>query len=96
MPQIIYTYTAQQDLDRIYKFLSKKDKSIAIRAIKTIRANIKESQKMPEGYRPVIELLHHREIIISFGASGYIARFRHELGGDIYIVRIKHQLENNF
>ncbi len=39
--------------------------------------------------------MHYREIIIDFGDSGYIARFRYETGGDIFIVRIKHQLEND-
>jgi len=95
MPQIIYTEQSQRDLARFYAFLSKKDKSVALRAIQTIRAAIKETQKMPEGYRPVTDLPHHREVIIDFGASGYIARFRYEKGGDIVIVRIKHQLEND-
>ncbi len=94
MPQIIYTDRSQKDLHRFYQFLSKKDKSVAIRAIQIIRAAIKETQKMPDGYRPVPDLPNHREVIIDFGASGYVARFRYEKGGDIYIVRIKHQLED--
>ena len=49
---------------------------------------------MPEGYRPVDDLQHHRELVIDFGASGYVARYRYEKGGEIYIVRIKHQLED--
>ena len=40
--------------------------------------------------------MYYREIIIDFGGSGYVARFRYEPGGDIIIVRIKHQLENDF
>jgi plasmid stabilization system protein ParE len=94
MPQIIYTDQSQRDLNRFYQFLIKKDKAVAIRAIKTIRAAIKEIRKMPEGYRPVPNLPNHREIIIDFGASGYVGRFRYIQGGDIYIVRIKHQLED--
>lgn len=96
MPQIIYTEQAQRDLSHLYDFLKKKDKSVALRAIKTIRAAINETQKMPDGFRPVADLPHFREVIIDFGASGYIARFRYEKGGDIYIVRIKHQLEDDF
>jgi len=94
MPPIIYTEQSQKDLARFYKFLSKKDKSVALRAITTIRAAIKEIKKMPEGYRPVDDLQHHRELVIDFGASGYVARYRYEKGGEIYIVRIKHQLED--
>lgn len=93
MPPIIYTQPSQEDLKRFYEFLVKKDKSVALRAIRTIRAAIKEIKKMPEAYRPVEELQHHRELVIEFGASGYVARYRYEKGGKIYIVRIKHQLE---
>ena len=93
MPPIIYTEQALKDLARFYQFLSKKDKAVALRAIATIRAAIKEIKKMPEGYRPVDNLQHYRELVIDFGASGYVARYRYEKGGAIYVVRIKHQLE---
>ena len=49
----------------------------------------------PDRYRPVPDLMHLREIIIDFGSNGYIARFGHEKGGDIFIVRIQHQLEDD-
>ncbi len=40
--------------------------------------------------------MFHREAVIDFGNSGYIARFRHLLNGDITIARIKHQKEDTF
>ncbi len=96
MPRIIYTSTALSDLVRLAKFLSTKDKAVAKRAITTIRSAIEKAAILPQRHRPVPDLMDYREIIINFGSSGYIARFRHEEGGDIFIVRVKHQLENDY
>ncbi|MDD2776822.1 MAG: hypothetical protein PHU06_12780 [Gallionella sp.] len=41
-------------------------------------------------------MIYHREMVIDFGSSGYIALFRHLPNGDITIARIKHQLENAY
>lgn len=95
MPRIIYTPTAISDVVRLAKFLSVKDMAVAKRAIATIRSAIEKAAILPDRFRPVPDLMHYREIIIDFGANGYIARFRYEQGGDIFIVRIKHQLEND-
>jgi plasmid stabilization system protein ParE len=95
MPRIIYTPRAIADLVRLAKFLSSKDKTVAKRAISAIRTAIEKAAIFPDRYRPVPDLIHYREIIIDFGDSGYIVRFRYETGEDIFIVRIKHQLEND-
>jgi len=95
MPRIIYTPAAISDLVRLAKFLSAKDKLVAKRAISIIRSEIEKASILPDRYRPMPDLMHFREIIIDFGSGGYIARFRHEKDGDIFIVRIKHQLEND-
>jgi len=95
MPRIIYTPAAVADLVRFAKFLSAKDKQVAKRAISIIRSEIEKAAVLPDRYRPVPDLMHFREIIIDFGSSGYIARFRYEPGGDLFIVRIKHQLEDD-
>jgi len=95
MPRVIYTPVAVSDLVRLARFLSIKDKMVAKRAISIIRSEIEKAAILPDRYRPVPDLMHFREIIIDFGSSGYIARFRHEKGGDIFMVRIKHQLEDD-
>ena len=96
MPHIIYTSAASADLVRLAKFLAQKDRGIARRAIATIKGAIEQSAIFPDRFRPVPDLMHYREIVIDFGSTGYIVRFRHEHGGDIHIVRIRHQLENDF
>ena len=96
MPRLIYTPSALGDFVRLAKFLGTKDKAVAKRAISFIRSEIEKAALMPARCRPVDELMHYREIIINFGSSGYVARFRYEEGGDIFIVRIKHQREEHF
>ena len=95
MPRVIYTPAAISDLVRLARFLSIKDQRVARRAITIIQSEIEKAAILPDRYRPVPDLMHFREIIIDFGSNGYIARFRHEKGGDIFIVRIKHQLEDD-
>ena len=96
MPHVIYSPGAIADLLRLRDFLKAKNVDAAKRAVAAIRADIAKAGFNPERYRPVEDLLHYREIIIDFGSSGYIARFRYEAGGDVVIVRIKHQLEDDF
>ena len=95
MPRIIYTQTALTDLIRLRDFLKSKSPEASKRAVLAIQGAIEKAAVFPDRFRPVPDLPHYREIIIDFGSSGYIARFRHEEGGDIYIVRIKHQLETD-
>jgi plasmid stabilization system protein ParE len=96
MPQIIYTETAIADLVRLRDFLKTRSPEASKRAVSIIRKAIENASVFPERFRPVPDLMDYREIIIDFGSSGYIARFRYEQGGDIYIVRIKHQIENEY
>jgi plasmid stabilization system protein ParE len=96
MPRIIYTETAIADLVRLRDFLKTRSPEASKRAISAIRKAIENASFFPERFRPVPDLMHYRGIIIDFGSSGYIVRFRYEQGGDIYIVRIKHQLENDY
>jgi plasmid stabilization system protein ParE len=76
-------------------FLKSKSPEASKRAVSAIQEAIEKAAVFPDRFRPVPDLTHYREIIIDFGSSGYIARFRHEEGGDIHIVRIKHQLEGD-
>jgi plasmid stabilization system protein ParE len=94
MPQVIYTPNALRDLEKLRTFLKGRGRDVAQRAVSVIKKEIEKAKNNPERFRPATEIPYYREIVIDFGASGYIARFRYEKGGDIYIVRIKHQLED--
>lgn len=96
MPSIKYSAQSIADLKRLQEFLLKQDPDVARRAISVIRNALEKIALMPERFRPVEGKMHHREVIIDFGSSGYIARFRHLPNGEITIARIKHQREDDF
>jgi plasmid stabilization system protein ParE len=96
MPSIKYSTQAIADLQRLHNFLATQDADVARRAVSVIRDALERIALMPERFRPVEGKMYHREAVIDFGNSGYIARFRHLPNGDITIARIKHQKEDGF
>jgi plasmid stabilization system protein ParE len=96
MPQIIYTLPAVEDLIRLRTFLLEKSEAAADRARGEIKSSINKLPSAPTGQRPVPGHPYLRDLIIKFGAKGYIARYRYEPGGDVYILRIRHQLEAGY
>ena len=96
MPSVKYSAQSIADLRRLHDFLAQQDPEVARRAIAVIQDALKKIAVMPERFRPVEGKMYHREAIIDFGSSGYIARFRHMPNGDITIARIKHQKEGGF
>ena len=96
MSSVKYSAQAIADLKRIHDFLLTQDADVARRAVSVNRAGLEKVAFMPERFRPVEGKIYHREAIIDFGNSGYVARFRHLPSGDITIARIKHQKEDDF
>lgn len=96
MPSVKYSAQAITDLKRIHDFLVTQDSNAAKRAVLVIRAALEKVAFMPERFRPVEGKMYHREAIIDFGNSGYVARFRHLPSGDVTLARIKHQKEDDF
>ena len=96
MSSVKYSAQAIADLKRIHDFLLTQDADLAKRAVSVIRAALEKVAFMPERFRPVEGKIYHREAIIDFGNSGYVARFRHLPSGDITVARIKHQKEDDF
>jgi len=96
MPSVKYSAQSIADLRRLHDFLAQQDPEVARRAISVIRDALQKIAVMPERFRPVEGKMYHREAIIDFGSSGYIARFRHMPNGDITIARIRHQKEGLF
>ncbi len=96
MPSIKYSAQSIADLKRLHDFLATQDAGVARRAISVIRDALEKIALMPQRFRPVEGKMYHREAIIDFGSSGYMARFRHLPNGDITIARIKYQKEDGF
>ena len=96
MSSIKYSAQAIVDLKRLHDCLATLDPDVARRAVSVIRDALTKIAVMPERFRPVEGKIYHREAIIDFGSSGYIARFRHLPNGDMAIARIKHQKDDDF
>lgn len=107
--RVRYTRGARDDLKRLYGFLLERDIAAAQRTLDSIRkaTNLLASfpftcRKVDEG-NPFI-----RELIISFGGSGYVALFEiegdgaacapphDETEGQITILAVRHQREDDY
>jgi len=96
MPRINFSPQAIQDLIRLREYLASKSEAAAEKAKTEIISKIKSLPAMPEAHKPVPDHPMLRDLIIKFGASGYVARYWYERGSDILILRIRHQREAGF
>ena len=98
--QVRFTEEAENDLIRLYEFILAKappDWTLATRAIEAIKIAIRALEQSPFSYRkasagnPFL-----RELIIPFGASGYVALFEIEDDKTVTILAVRHQLEEDY
>ena len=97
MPQVRLSVRARSDLSRLHKVLVNKDVNAANRAMITIRDAFLPLTNAPMIGRPVLDREELRELVIDFGADGYIALYRFEPALDaLTILAIKHQREDDY
>lgn len=94
MPRVIPSRLAVLDLERLRVFLREKNPEASKNAVKAIKETFRKIGQTPEIYRPVPNMPYHREAVIDFGGSGYLARFYYKPSGDVLILRVWHQLED--
>lgn len=88
---------AQGDIDRLHQFLRAKDIRAAQRAVQAIRAAFAPLVNVPMMGRPVEGHAGLRELVIDFGASGYLAAYHYLPPPDqVVILAIKHQREDDY
>jgi toxin ParE1/3/4 len=94
MPYLIHwTDTAADGLERAYQFLAEKSEEAAIAAIKAIREKAHLLEQFPNAGRPAEDLdPEHRELLVPFGASGYVLLYLVE-NHCVYILAVRHQKE---
>jgi len=97
MPQVRLSARAQSDIARLHSFLLSKNVTAAQRATQAIRGSFSSLAKTPLLGRPVDDAGDLRELVIDFGASGYLALYRVDQALDVVIVlAIKHQSEDGY
>ncbi|MDG0026289.1 type II toxin-antitoxin system RelE/ParE family toxin [Trinickia sp. Y13] len=105
--RVRYTRGARDDLKRLYAFLLERDVEVAQRALESIRKAADMLRSFPFTCRKVDDADPFlRELVISFGESGYVALFEIEGAGNaahagvenryITILAVRHQREDDY
>jgi len=92
-----YTDEALHDLGRIYDFLIEIDTGLADRGYDAIQRAIRILEEFPFSCRKADEdnsLL--RELLVSFGSSGYVVLFKIEDNETVYVMAVRHQREDDY
>ncbi len=97
MPQVIVTQGAAEGLERCRRFLAVKAPEAARRAGQAIEQQFLLLESAPDIGRPLPEMPELRELVITFGDSGYVALYLHESTEDaVYVLAFRHQKEAGY
>lgn len=95
MAQVIYGSTALLDLVGIVDFLLEHAPERASIAVARIRTAVDALQQHPHLGRRVDDGL--RELVISYGATGYLALYEFDEANDtVLVARVRHQREAGY
>ncbi len=97
--EVRFTEEAQADLLRLFDFLLEHDLQVALRARQTLEDSFKLLEQFPFTCRKAAQGAHGprlRELIISFGASGYVALFEIDSATTVTVLALRHQREEDF
>lgn len=98
--KVRFTQEAEEDLVRLYEFILNRDDTdwaMAERALDAIKHAIRSLELSPFSYRkadtgsPFL-----RELVIPFGASGFVALFEIDNDSSVTILAVRHQREDDY
>jgi plasmid stabilization system protein ParE len=88
---------ARDDLKRLYSFLVEQDIYAAKHALEGINKAIELLKTFPFTCRKAkADSPFLRELVITFGANGYVALFEIEENNIVTILAVRHQREDDF
>jgi plasmid stabilization system protein ParE len=92
------TKEALEDLDRLYDFLVEQDLDAAERALEVIERALDLLAYSPFSCRKALHQKNPRwrELLISFGSSGYVALFEIEDSHTVTVTALRHQREEDY
>lgn len=95
MAQVVYSGRSLEHIERAFQFLRDKNPTAALHAVAAIQSAVDNLAAHPlVGRRIEGEL---RELIISYGQTGYIALYRFVIARDeVRILSLRHQRELGF
>ena len=95
--RVRFTKAARDDLLRLYEFQLERDIEAAKRARQAIGKSIELLREFPFTCRKAApDSPFLRELVIPFGASGYVALFEIEDQQTVTILAVRHQVEDDY
>jgi plasmid stabilization system protein ParE len=95
--RVRYTGAAREDLQRLYAFLLEHDLQAAERARDAIGKSVELLRDFPFTCRKAMpDNPFLRELLIPFGAAGYVALFEIEDNETVTILAVRHQREDDY
>lgn len=94
--KIRYTRAARADLIRLFRFLAEKDHHAAVHAREVIAKGMELLAEFPFTCRKATGSPFLRELVISFGAAGYVVLFEIDNETTVTILAVRHQRENDY
>jgi plasmid stabilization system protein ParE len=92
--RVVYSRNALTNLERAFAWLAERSPDAADAAVEAITSAVELLEHHPMIGRPVGEL---RELVISYGRSGYVALYRFLPASDVVrILAIRHQRELDY
>ncbi len=95
--RVRYTPAARDDVKRLYTFQLEHDTAIARRALEAIIKGVEHLRWSPYSCRKVDPSNPWlRELLVSFGNSGYVLQYEIENGTALTILAVRHQREDDY
>ncbi|GGB99301.1 plasmid stabilization protein [Oxalicibacterium flavum] len=95
-----FTEEAAADLQRLYEYIIERDPhgtEVAERALESIAQGIELLKQFPYTCRKAVaDNPYLRELVISFGSTGYVALFEIEPHDIATILAVRHQRESDY
>jgi plasmid stabilization system protein ParE len=90
--QVVYSAYAVENIERVMQFQREKNPEVAVASAAAIRSAVENLATHPLIGRRVEGDL--RELVISYGATGYIALYRFDIQRDqVRVLALRHQRE---
>jgi plasmid stabilization system protein ParE len=98
--QVRFTEAAEADLVQLYDFIlasSETDWMLAERALEAIGNGIQSLERSPFSFRKAtVGNPFIRELVIPFGATGYVALFEIDDDKTVTVLAVRHQREDDY
>ena len=98
--RVRFTREAEADLVRLYGFILERDATdwaLAEQALEAVRAGMIALEHSPFTCRKAASNSPFlRELVIPFGASGYVALFEIDDAETVTVLAVRHQRENDY